>query len=101
MIYIVLGLVAVCAAVVLISVGQAKRIKRYREENAALHAEIRDAAARLERLREYTARNKSIEEAANGERRELNATTDGALVSRANALFGGVRDGQGGDNGGD
>jgi hypothetical protein len=75
-------LLAVCAVAVLISVVQAKRIKRYREENAVLHGEIRDVAARLEHLREYTAKNKRIEEGANGERRELNATADGgACVS--------------------
>jgi hypothetical protein len=99
-IHIVVALSAVFSALAVAVYACLLDIKRYRKENGALREAMRDAAARLGRLKEYTAKNRSIEEAANAKRRELGETADSGLVNRANSLFGsGMRD-VGGGNGG-
>lgn len=97
--YIALGLTALAAVCVFYVWFQAKRIKNYRAENESLLRANRDAALRLEHIREYTAKNKIIAEEAEHERRELGETPDSGLVNRANSLFGGVREPGGGNNG--
>jgi hypothetical protein len=96
MIYLILGIAALCAVLILIVYIQSKIVKKYKNENAAMRVEINNAAARLEHIREYMNKSEKIGEAANAERKELNKTDDGALACRANALFGGVRNGGGG-----
>ena len=102
-VYIVLGLIALAAVCVLIIWIQAKRIKTYKSENASLRQANRDAAVRLEHIREYIAKNKIIAEEADGNRRELDQTPDSGLADRANSLFlgrdGGVREPDGGGSG--
>ena len=73
-------------------------VKRYKAENEELRIEIGKAAWRVEHMKQYMAKNKSIGEEADEKRRELNETADGGLVGRANTLFG-VRDKSGGGNG--
>jgi cell division septum initiation protein DivIVA len=87
-IYIILVLTALCGILVFVISALAKRVKRYRQENEDLRIEINHAAWRVERMKQLTAINKSIREAANEERRELNKTADGGLVGLANSLFG-------------
>ena len=99
-VYIVLGLIALAAVCVLIIWIQAKRIKTYKSENASLRQANRDAAVRLEHIREYIAKNKIVMEEAEHERRELWETPDSDLVNRANSLFGGVREPSGGNGNG-
>jgi hypothetical protein len=95
-VYIVLGLAALAGACVFVIWIQAKRIKRFKSENEALRQANRDAAARLEHIRRYIAKNKIVMEEAEHERRDLEKTPDGGLVRRANNLFGGVREPAGG-----
>jgi hypothetical protein len=95
--HVVVGLGAIISVLITTVYACLQGIKRYKKENMELRGEIQNAAARLERLKEYTAKNKNAEEAANAERRELNETADGGLAGRANNLFG-VRD-KGGGNG--
>jgi 2-methylaconitate cis-trans-isomerase PrpF len=97
---VVLGLAALVAACVFVIWIQAKRVKRRESENKALRQANRDAAARLERIRRYIAKNKIVTEEAEREKRGLEKTPDGDLVRRANDLFG-VRDRRGGDTSGD
>ena len=99
--YIALGLTALAAVCVFYVWFQAKRIKNYRAENESLLRANRDAALRLEHIREYTAKNKIIAEKAEHEKQELEKTADSGLVHRADSLFGGgVRGPGGGGNGG-
>jgi predicted Holliday junction resolvase-like endonuclease len=86
-VYAVAGLTALCGLLVFIIFTLSKRVKRYKAGNRALREAVRDAAAQLERLKENTAKNRSIEEAANAKRRELGETADGGLAGRANRLF--------------
>jgi type II secretory pathway component PulJ len=85
--HIVVVLSAIITALAVAVYGCLWDIKQRKKENAALREAMRDAAAQLERLKEYTAKNRSIEEAANAERRELENTADGGLAGRANGLF--------------
>lgn len=93
--HVVAALCAVISVLIIIVYACLQSIKRYKDANEVLLNEVEDAAARLIRLREYAAKNKNIEEAANAERKELNETADGGLADRANNLFG-VRNGAGG-----
>jgi hypothetical protein len=99
-VYIILGLLALCVIFVLIIGTQAKRVKKYKQENAALNAAMRDAAVRLEHIREYIRKNNIVEETANAQRQELNNTPDAGLASRANSLFGMRDKPDGGSNSG-
>jgi uncharacterized membrane protein len=96
---IALGLAVFAAACVFIIRIQAKRARRYREEAESLRRANREAARRLEYLRRYMAKNKTVTEEAEHERRELEKTPDGGLADRANNLFGGVREPAGGVTG--
>jgi Tfp pilus assembly protein PilO len=87
-VYIILVLTALCGILVFVISAQSKRVKNYRRENEELRIEIGKAEWRVKRLQQYMAKNKSIEEGADAERRELNETADGGLVGRANSLFG-------------
>jgi hypothetical protein len=82
---------------------QGKRVKSYKAENENLRRANREAASRLEHIREYISKNEKVTEAANAERGTLNATPDSGLCDRANTLFlgtdAGVRE-PGGGNGG-
>ena len=92
-VYIILGRFALCVIGVAVICILGKRIKKYRQENTYLLGEIEKAAWRVKKLEEASQKNRSVEEAANGERKELAGTPDGELVDRANGLFnGGVRD---------
>jgi translation elongation factor EF-Ts len=98
-VYIILGLAALCAVLGLITGVQARRVKKYEQENAAMRVAMHDAAARLEHVYEYIRKNNLVEEEANAQRQELSNTDDAGLASRANALFGsGVRDKPDGGN---
>ncbi|MDR3356477.1 MAG: hypothetical protein LBO04_04735 [Spirochaetaceae bacterium] len=96
-IYAVTGLTGLCVIFILMTVALAKRVKKYRQENAGMRVAMEEAAARLEHAREYMRKNKIAEEDANEQRQELNDTADGCLASRANSLFG-VRDKPDGGN---
>jgi type II secretory pathway component PulJ len=98
--HIVVALSAVISVLAVAVYASLTDIKRYKKENAALRDGIRDAVARLENLREYMDKRKRTEEESDAERQELDNTADAGLASRANALFSGVRDRQGGGNGG-
>lgn len=97
--HIVVVLSAVISVLAVAVYACLQSLKRYKKENAALRGGMRDAAARLEHLREYMDGSKRTREEANAERKSLNETADGGLAGRANALFGGMRD-KGGGNGG-
>jgi Tfp pilus assembly protein PilO len=98
-IYAILGLAAVCAVLALIARSQMKRARKAEAEAAGLHGAFRQAAGKAEALQAARKQTTQITEEANAERQELSAAADSALASRANALFG-VRDRQGGSNGG-
>jgi hypothetical protein len=93
--YIALGLSALFAALWLAVVIQTKRLRKAKEDAGewkasyeAEHAENRNAAKELERLRVVIAALKVVDEEAKDERKALEATADSGLVTRANALFG-------------
>jgi Tfp pilus assembly protein PilN len=96
-VYIIGVLIGLCGILGLVIYLQSKRIQHNNNENAALQGEIQHAAEKLEQIRDYTAKNKMVEEDANEERQSLKETADDGLVDRANALFGGVRDTGGSD----
>jgi hypothetical protein len=98
-IYIILGLIGVCAVLTLIAGAQSKRAKKAEAEAARLHEAFWQAARKMEALQGTQKQTTQIMEEANAERQKLNITADSALVSRANSLFG-MRDRQSGNNGG-
>jgi Tfp pilus assembly protein PilO len=98
-VYIILALVAVCAVTGFILSLQIKRAKKAEAEAGRLHDAFWQAARKAEDLQAAQKQTTQIMEEANAERQKLNTTADSDLVSRANALFG-VRDRQGGNNGG-
>jgi Tfp pilus assembly protein PilO len=98
-VYIILGLAAVSAVTGFILSLQINRAKRAEAEAARLNDAFRQVARKAEALQAAQKQTTQIMEEANAERRELNAAADSDLASRANALFG-VRDRQGGNNGG-
>jgi Tfp pilus assembly protein PilO len=98
-VYIILGLVAVCAVMGFILSLQIKRAKKAEAEAARLHDAFWQVAGKAEALQGAQKQTTQIMEEANAERQNLNATADGDLVSRANALFG-MRDRQGNNHGG-
>jgi uncharacterized protein YoxC len=100
-VYIVLGLLAVCAVLVLVIVIQTKRLKKMKAQNDLLAEAVNKAAWELKRLKSLIDETKKVTEEANGKRQELSATPDAGLAGRANALFGGMRDKSSGGNGGD
>jgi DNA repair ATPase RecN len=85
--HIVVALSAVISILAVAVYACLNELKRYKKETTLLRNEIENAAARLEHLRQYAAKHKIIEEAADAERRELNETADSGLAARANALF--------------
>jgi uncharacterized protein YoxC len=87
-VYIILGLIALCVVCVVIIGAQAKRVKKYKQENEYLLVEIDKAAWRVKRMGELLSKNNIVEETANAQRQELNNTADAGLASRANSLFG-------------
>jgi hypothetical protein len=94
--FLVIAAAALAAAVAGLALSAKRtlgRLKAAEEERDALSAGVEKAAARLEALADLAARNKTIEEEADEKRRELDESSDGDLVNRANNLFGGVRDG--------
>jgi Tfp pilus assembly protein PilO len=97
---IILGLPVVCAVAGFIISLQIRRARRAEAEAARLNGAFRQAARKAEALQAAQKQTTQIMGEANAERQELNNTADSDLVSRANALFG-VRDRQGGNNGGD
>jgi hypothetical protein len=98
--YVLLGFTALCAVLIFAACAQSAQVKRLKSENAGMKAEIENAAKRLEHLREYMQKEKAITEAGNEKRRELEGTPDSGLAGRANALWGGVRNGGTGNGGG-
>jgi Tfp pilus assembly protein PilO len=97
--YIISGLVAACAITGVILCLQIKRAGKAEAEAARLHDAFRQVARKAAALETAQKQTTQITEEANAERRKLNTASDSDLVSRANALFG-VRDGRGGNNGG-
>ena len=92
------AIILLCAFFGTIIFIQTAVIRKYKIENAEFKTEIKNAAKRLEHLREYIRKEKIIMEAGNEKMRELENTPDSGLAGRANALWGGVRNG-GKDNG--
>jgi biopolymer transport protein ExbB/TolQ len=97
--YIILGLVAACAITGVILCLQIKRAGKAEAEAARLHDAFWQVARKAEALQTARKQTTQITEEANAKRQKLNTTADSDLVSRANDLFG-VRDGRGGNNGG-
>ena len=88
-VYIILGLVAVCAVLWLILSAQIKRAKKAEAEAGRLHDAFWQVARKAEALQTAQKQTTKITEEANAERLEVTAAPDTDLVNRANALFGG------------
>lgn len=87
-VYIILGLLALCAILGVAVRIQAGRIKAVKTENKNLRGAVSEAAAELERVRKYAEKNRAVEGNADAQRQELGATDDSGLARRANNLFG-------------
>ena len=87
------AIIILCAFFGTIIFIQKAIIGKYKNENAELKTEIKIAAKRLEHLREYMQKEKTLMEAGDEKLRELESTPDSGLAGRANALWGGVRNG--------